>query len=119
MTVLDRLSAPREPGPLIREVSDTAAQVVEVRGQPGVPGETRRVRPAPYATRVDDADAARRLALAFDMYETAEAMVRARLRREHPTMNQDDLDAEVRAWRMHRPGAEHGDADGRRSNRFA
>ncbi len=57
--------------------------------------------------------------LALDMYEVGEAMVRARLRRDDPTITTEALDEAVRAWRLSRPGAEHGDAVGQSSHRFS
>lgn len=65
-----------------------------------------------------DRDVARRLRVALDMYEFAERMQRARLRRLNPDATDEDVEAEVRAWRLRRPGAPLGDAAGRPSYRF-
>jgi hypothetical protein len=62
---------------------------------------------------------ARRLRVALDMYEFGERMERARLRREEPDATDDEIEQEVRAWRLRRPGAPAGDAVGRPSHRFA
>lgn len=61
---------------------------------------------------------ARRMRVAMDMYEVGEQMLRQRLRRERPAAAGADIDAEVVAWRLHRPGAEHGDSAGAPSQRF-
>lgn len=58
--------------------------------------------------------AARRLRLAFDLFTTGEAMMRQRLRREHPDLSEQEIDARLLAWLQERPGAECGDAPGRR-----
>jgi hypothetical protein len=56
--------------------------------------------------------------VALDMYEVGEQMVRQRLRRERPAATPTEIDAEVTAWRLRRPGAEHGDSAGAPSQRF-
>lgn len=58
------------------------------------------------------AAAAEHLEDALELADLAERMVRARLRREHPGWNEDELDARVLAWLHERPGAEYGDAEG-------
>jgi hypothetical protein len=55
----------------------------------------------------------RRFQQALDLYELAEAMVRQRLKRENPDADEAFIEAGVIAWRLHRPGAENGDAPGR------
>lgn len=60
----------------------------------------------------------RRLQIALDMYELGEQMQRARLRRERQDASSEEIEAEIRAWRLRRPGAPHGDAVGRPSRRF-
>lgn len=57
--------------------------------------------------------AAERMRLALELAELGEAMFRQRLRRDQPQLTQDEIDALVDAWRPRRPGAEHGDAQGR------
>jgi Rv0078B-related antitoxin len=57
--------------------------------------------------------------LALDMYEVGEKLLRQRLRRERPTATSDDIDADVCAWLLRRPGAVYGDSAGRPSRRFA
>jgi len=57
---------------------------------------------------------ARNLEDALELADLAERMVRARLRRQHPSLSDDELEARVFAWLHDRPGAEYGDAEGRR-----
>jgi hypothetical protein len=40
-------------------------------------------------------------------------MLRTRLRREQPGADDEEIERQVRRWLRHRPGAEHGDAEGR------
>lgn len=47
------------------------------------------------------------------LFDLAEAQMRQRLRRKHTGVSEEEIDAMVRAWLLHRPGAEHGDAVGR------
>ncbi|MCG3194985.1 MAG: hypothetical protein DIJKHBIC_04253 [Thermoanaerobaculia bacterium] len=54
-----------------------------------------------------------RLRIAFELFELAEAMVRQNWRRKHPGASEEELDAAVADWLSRRPGAEHGDAEGR------
>lgn len=56
---------------------------------------------------------AARLRLAFEMHAMGEAMMRQRLRREHPNASDAEIEARVVAWLRERPGAEFGDASGR------
>ncbi|NOY93961.1 MAG: hypothetical protein GXP55_22485 [Deltaproteobacteria bacterium] len=57
-------------------------------------------------------EAARRLEDALELADLAERMVRARVRREHPSYDEEQVEQEVLAWLHDRPGAEHGDAEG-------
>jgi hypothetical protein len=59
-----------------------------------------------------DGEVAARIRTALDLFEVAESMVRQRLRREHPELDDDAVEERVLAWVRHRPGAEHGDAAG-------
>jgi Rv0078B-related antitoxin len=59
-----------------------------------------------------------RMKMAFDLYETAEAILRQNLRRRHPEADEAEIEHHLAAWLRHRPGAEHGDAAGRPSRRF-
>lgn len=53
-----------------------------------------------------------RMQMAFELYEVAETMKRQNLRRRHPELSPAEIEERVVAWLRHRPGAEHGDADG-------
>jgi len=64
-------------------------------------------------TRQEREQAAARLRLALDMAETAEALVRSRLRREMPGLVASEIERRIVEWYGSRPGAESGDADGR------
>jgi hypothetical protein len=59
------------------------------------------------------AAARERFGVALELAELAEQMLRSRLRRKHPAYSEDAIEREVDAWYAHRPGAEHGDAEGR------
>lgn len=56
---------------------------------------------------------ARRMREAFDMFDAGVSMMRARLRREQPDADDQEIDRVVRVWLRTRPGAEYGDAEGR------
>jgi hypothetical protein len=58
--------------------------------------------------------AAARLRAALEMFETGVQMMRQNLRRDHPTLGDAEIEARVTAWLRERPGAEFGDAVGRR-----
>jgi Rv0078B-related antitoxin len=49
----------------------------------------------------------------LELFELGEAMLRQKLRRKHPSANDDEIEALVQEWRERRPGAEHGDGVGR------
>ncbi len=57
---------------------------------------------------------AERLRIAFELHELAEAMLRQGWLRRHPGATEEDVEAAVCAWHEIRPGAEHGDCEGRR-----
>lgn len=57
--------------------------------------------------------AARKLRLSLELFEVGEALVRQKIRREHPELDEREVAALVAAWRLERPGAEHGDGPGR------
>ena len=57
--------------------------------------------------------AAARLRLAFELFEAGVAMTRANLRRERPEWTPAQVEARLVEWLRERPGAEHGDAEGR------
>ena len=57
--------------------------------------------------------AAARLRMALDLFETGVEMMRQKLRRDHPDLTDDEVEARLGAWLRERPGAEFGDAVGR------
>lgn len=61
--------------------------------------------------------AAARLRQAVEMHDLGVEMMRARLRREDPSLSEERLSARIAAWLQTRPGAEHGDADGAKGTR--
>lgn len=56
---------------------------------------------------------ARRLKVTFDLQRFGISMMRQNLLRRHPGETEAEIDARLRAWLHHRPGAESGDAVGR------
>jgi hypothetical protein len=54
-----------------------------------------------------------RFMLALELTELSEQLLRQRLRRTRPDMDDEAIEREVEAWYSRRPGAEHGDAVGR------
>jgi len=70
-------------------------------------------RAARYAAGVKRARPRYGVQTASELHAFAIAMLRARLRREHPRWSEAAIDAEVKRWQLARPGAEHGDAEGR------
>ena len=58
--------------------------------------------------------AAARLRVALELFETGVQMKRQTLRLDHPDLTADEIEARVAAWLRERPGAEFGDAVGRR-----
>lgn len=59
-------------------------------------------------------EASRKLQLAGELHRAGVEIYRAKMRREHPEATERELDLLVGAWLRTRPGAEHGDAVGRR-----
>lgn len=59
-----------------------------------------------------------RMKMAFDLYETAEAIMRQNLRRRFPDAQEAEIERHLVSWLRRRPGAEHGDGPGRPSRRF-
>jgi hypothetical protein len=54
------------------------------------------------------------MALTLDLYVTGEALARQRIQREHPGLAATEVEARLLTWLATRPGAEIGDAAGRR-----
>ena len=59
-----------------------------------------------------------RMAIAFDLFDTSLAIMHQNLRRRNPGASEAEIEAGVREWLHRRPGAEHGDGEGRPSRRF-
>ena len=59
-----------------------------------------------------------RMKMAFDLYATAEAIMRQNLRRRFPDASEAEIERRLVSWLRRRPGAEQGDAIGRPSRRF-
>ncbi|MCB1252666.1 MAG: hypothetical protein M9891_00850 [Austwickia sp.] len=54
-----------------------------------------------------------RLLMALEMADLGEQMVRSRIRREHPDLEEAGVQEAIARWRRDRPGAPHGDYPGR------
>ena len=57
---------------------------------------------------------ARRLRTALDLLEFGAEMMRQRLHRENPGAQEEEVGRRLAAWLQTRPGAEDGDAEGKR-----
>lgn len=68
---------------------------------------------------IRDPDVLARMEIAFDLYETAEQMMRQNLRRRNPEATEQEIETGIREWLRRRPGAEHGDGVGRPGQRFS
>lgn len=74
----------------------------------------------PIAARpIRDPEVLARMEIAFDLYRTAEEMMRQNLRRRHPEAGEHEIEDGIREWLHRRPGAEHGDGVGRPGKRFS
>ncbi len=62
----------------------------------------------------DGSLAAARFRLALQLYDFGEQMLRQRSRRKHPGATAAQIDEWVAQWLERRPGAEDGDAQGRK-----
>lgn len=56
---------------------------------------------------------ARNLRIALELYQAGEDMMWQSLRRRYPHADEAELKRRLNAWRIARPGAELGDAEGR------
>jgi hypothetical protein len=66
-----------------------------------------------YTTQVEHLrPEAERLRVAFDLHEAGIRLMRARLRREHPDLEQSTIEELLVTWLRERPGATNGDATG-------
>ena len=62
----------------------------------------------------DRQEAARRLRVALELFETGVEIMAQNLRRQHPQATEEEIQTRLSEWLRHRPGAEDGDAPGRR-----
>ena len=76
-------------------------------------GDTRTARYDWAVRNIEQAAVAERLRQTFDLFEAGLSMTRARLRRESPDADEQEIERQLRAWLAQRPGAEYGDAPGR------
>jgi hypothetical protein len=60
-----------------------------------------------------------KMRVTLDLFEAAVEIQRQNLRRRNPAATDAEIERLVDAWLEHRPGAEHGDAEGRPASRFA
>lgn len=49
----------------------------------------------------------------LDLFEAGEQMMRQNLRRRYPEAGDEEIEQRLLEWFLHRPGAEHGDCEGR------
>lgn len=66
--------------------------------------------PVVPATPLSPAD---KLELSLAMFEYGRSVVRENLRRRHPELDQNGIEELLLAWLRERPGAPHGDGQGR------
>ena len=59
-------------------------------------------------------DVVGRLRTALDMFGLGESIMRQKLRRTFPAASEKEIEEKIWLWLSHRPGAEAGDAPGRR-----
>jgi hypothetical protein len=57
--------------------------------------------------------AAERFQVALALFDLGERMLRQRLKRRRPEASEAQIDELVAQWLLRRPGAEHGDSQGR------
>jgi hypothetical protein len=62
------------------------------------------------------AQAAARLRMALEMLDIGVEIMRQNLRRANPTLSDTQIEERLTAWLWERPGAEFGDAVGRRAD---
>jgi hypothetical protein len=66
--------------------------------------------PTEPETRLSPAE---KLRIAIELHEVGRDLMRQNLRRRHPDADAASIEAMLVAWLQTRPGAEHGDCDGR------
>jgi len=68
--------------------------------------------------RDDELTPLEKMQITFDLFEASVEIQRQNLRRNHPHATEKEIEDLLVAWLQHRPGAEHGDAEGRPASRF-
>ncbi len=61
---------------------------------------------------IRDPEVLERMQMTFQLYEVAEAMKRQNIRRQHPKLDDAEVEKRVLEWLYRRPGVGRGDADG-------
>jgi hypothetical protein len=61
----------------------------------------------------DELTPAEKLRGVFDLFDAGVDLMRQNLRRAHPDASTDEIDGRLQEWLLTRPGAEHGDGEGR------
>jgi hypothetical protein len=61
----------------------------------------------------DSSTIAERFQTTLALFALGESMLRQKLRRTRPGASEEEIDQLIREWVERRPGAEHGDAEGR------
>ncbi len=56
---------------------------------------------------IRDPEVMARMQMALDLYEAAEEMMRHRIRRRHPELNESDVEERLVEWLMSRPKASY------------
>lgn len=68
--------------------------------------------------RDDELTPLEKMQITLDLFEASVAIQRQNLRRRHSDATEAEIEDLLAAWLQHRPGAEHGDAEGRPASRF-
>jgi len=66
-------------------------------------------------TDAPDLTPAEKLRITLDLAEAGLDVMRAKLEREDPEASPEEIEKRLMAWFHERPGAEHGDAEGRQN----
>jgi hypothetical protein len=64
-------------------------------------------------SKVTRSSAVERFRTTLDLFEMGEKMMRQNLRRRYPEDGNEEIERRLIEWLQHRPGAEHGDCDGK------
>ncbi len=68
--------------------------------------------------RDDELTPLEKMQITFDLFEASLRIQEQNFRRSHPHATEAEIEELVAAWLQHRPGAEHGDGEGRPGSRF-